>query len=311
MMRKYRGLMETYLTGKKAAAQLMYPQDSSFGVTEASKRASEADSKWIEAMALEEPIAADLMELRRQEARHRNLVHFIRLQYTALAADPRIKAALRALNKGRQPKLALGPVADYRKNLLRQSNELLGDVGLRREGDVYWLAEEAELIRQVSLASRLWREIAEDEPRPPRPGQAASAPGMSPPVAPRPGPARPTVAVAPATREARPATPPARKPSTAAELAAKRALFVRLVSELRRRADALQERREVLLAEGEARDAMDEINRNNQQDATGLPRVQSEAETGPSVPGRDGGGGPGRVIPPTRDGEPQKVVVRA
>ncbi|MEJ7637856.1 MAG: hypothetical protein WKF75_07725, partial [Singulisphaera sp.] len=49
---KYNELMDAYLMGKKAAAQLKYPQDSSFDRTGARRRVDEANSKW----ALSNPV---------------------------------------------------------------------------------------------------------------------------------------------------------------------------------------------------------------------------------------------------------------
>ena len=269
-MSQYQALMGHYLRGVEAATKLRYwveaPESNSFNRSDAEKIAGEVGLKWREALALEEPMFADRMVLWREQTRYGDLVDRIPRRYAALAADPRIRAALRALNRGRQPKLALGPVAAYQKNLLKQSNELLRHLGYLREGDLYWLAKEAELIKQVNLAHRLWREIALYEPRLAPPGQATSAPEAT-----RPVPARSSADVAPATKEARPATAPAMKPLTAAQFAAKRAEFGYLVRELRRQADALQKRREVLQAEGEARDALDQINRT--KDKTSQARL--------------------------------------
>ncbi|MEJ7636948.1 MAG: hypothetical protein WKF75_02895, partial [Singulisphaera sp.] len=130
-------------------------------------------------------------------------------------------------------------------------------MGFRREGNVYGLAEGGRAIGKVG-SCRLWREIADgSRGRPP----ASLRPEAGQPVAP--DRSRPAVGRRrPGDQKARPATAPAKKPGTTAEFAAERRA-VRLVSELRTQADALQKQREVLLAEGEARDALDVINRIN------------------------------------------------
>ena len=107
----------------------------------------------------------------------------------------------------------MGPVAAYRQNVLRQSVEIMAALGLRREGDLYFLPEDADLIKQGKLADDLWREA-------PRHGPAAPPP--------RPVPAPATAGVRPPARR-RP--PPPRTPAGTARLAARRAELVRRVRE--------------------------------------------------------------------------------
>jgi endonuclease YncB( thermonuclease family) len=228
---RYQTLLTSYLEVKAGAARLEFEEFERHHSSEEDRKISaQANSLWNEALALEPGIITDQKEIRREEFRYSDLVARTPREYTALAADPRIKDALRALNKGRHPKLALGPVAAYEKNLLKQSIELLAVLGYRREGDVFWLAGEADLIGEASHVERLWAVVTGSEPRPAPPGQAVAAPATM-------------------------------KPLDAGQVAAKRAELVRRVRQLRRQVDALQEHRDVLLAEGEDRDALDEINR--------------------------------------------------
>ncbi len=224
----------------------------------------EADRFQREAQPIEREFAASQREIREGFIRHRMLVSRAMNRYAALAARPEIKAALREVNRGTHPKLALGPIAAYRQNVLKQSIDTLGVLGYRRDGDLYWISEDAEFIKRGGQARLLWREVAMHERRLASPGQATPAtpiPATTRQLTKPPVPSRPSVPFAPGNGGARPTPAPAVKPLTAAQIAAKRAELVRLVRELRLQADVLQERRDALLAEGEARDALEEINR--------------------------------------------------
>jgi endonuclease YncB( thermonuclease family) len=176
-------------------------------------------------------MAVNMADLWRETQRYPGLAKETEHRYTRLAADPQIKAALRALNKGRHPKRALGPVSAHDRNVAAQSGEILRSLGYRLDGSVYLLTEEDELIKLGAVAQRLWRESASNERQGQLPGQAAPPPAVS------------------------------TGPSTPAQIAAQRLDLVQCVRALRRRADALQKRREELLADGEAVDAVEEINR--------------------------------------------------
>ncbi len=279
----------------------------------------EADRIQREAQAVEWEAAAGQREIREGFLRHRMLVSRAMNRYAALAARPEIKAALRELNRGTRPKVALGPIAAYRQNVLKQSVDTLAAVGYRRDGDLYWLPEDAEFIKRGGQARLLWREVAMHERRLASPGSAApaAATGSAPlgpertrPVATPTVPSRSPVAVAPAPGAARTTTPPVVKPLTAAQVAAKRAELVRRVRELREQADAIQERREVIRTEGEAGDALDEINRANRKARRAKlgtkpgwsPALQELEDLERAIRTEE--------IPLTRDGELLKVDVR-
>ena len=230
----------------------------------------EAEQIRQEARPIERKIAEDAREIEGHMARHRVLVSRALNQYAALAARSEIKAALRELNRGTRSKLALGPIAAYRQYLLEQSVDTLAALGYRREGDLYWLSEDAEFIKRGEQARLLWHEVVMYERRLAPPGQAAPTvaigsappgPATTRPVATPPVPSRPPVAVVPGAGAARPTTAPGVKSLTAAQIAAKRAELVRRVRELRQQADALQVRRDVIRAESEASDALEVINR--------------------------------------------------
>ena len=196
------------------------------------RQSGQGQSEWQALDAIVTQMAADMEEIWYATQRYSVLVEATQRQYGRLAGDPQIKAALRAVNKGRRPKVTLGPVVAYQKNVVNQSIELLKTLGYRQEGNLYWLAEEDGLIKLGDVVARLWREIVANA----RPG---TLPGQT----------------APAKAAA--------KPLTAAQIAFQRANFVEYVHALRLRVDTLQKRWEALLTEGEARDALEEINRTH------------------------------------------------
>jgi endonuclease YncB( thermonuclease family) len=168
-------------------------------------------------------MAEDMAEAWRTTQRRKEVVNRIPDEYRKLADDPQVKAALRALNKGRHPAFTLGPIAAYQRNILNQSVELLSTLGYHREGNLFWLEEEAGLVDLGVRIYSLWQQVAVG-------GPATLAQGTT-------------------------------KPLTGALLSARRVEFVQRVRELRRRVGAVQERRDALLAAGEASDAVIEINR--------------------------------------------------
>ena len=185
-------------------------------------------------------------EGQRLKIAYRKLVAETLRLYAALAADPRVKAALRALNKGRQPKLALGPREAYQPNVVRASRETLADMGLREERGIYILPEEAGVHRtghrgrHAPPRDRDAREKAPGTPGPAGAGRRGSA------GAPRASPHRPrrrTSAGSPASSSIG-----ARSSSRASP-------------DLRRLADEILARHQALTQDVEVRDALAEINR--------------------------------------------------
>jgi gag-polyprotein putative aspartyl protease len=254
------------------------------------------------------------------QVQHGLLVQRALVQYAELAARPEIQAALRELNRGTRPKLALGPIADYQANVVRQSAETMVALGFRREGLLYWLPEDATFIEQADRSHRLWRRIGAPERRPASPAPAAtgSSPLAKRPGAASPGPTPPRPAATPPTPPRSPATAggssrPAASPAMTAPLPAspadERAELVRLVRRLRRQADALQGRRDALLVDVEARDSLEAINRarrkaNQARIGTrpGLKVAIQQLEAMERAIRSE-------VIPLTRDGELLKVSV--
>jgi endonuclease YncB( thermonuclease family) len=175
---------------------------------------------------LVDQMAADMLEAWRENSRYKDLVLRTQAEYASLARDAQVKAALRVLNKGRHPQVALGPAVAYERNVHSQAVELLKSLGYHVEGHVYWLEEEAELVKLGAEAARLWQEVAPAASGLPAPAHAG--------------------------------TP---KPSSALLLAERRADLVELVHALRERVSAVQKRRDDRLAAGEARDAVIELNR--------------------------------------------------
>jgi predicted aspartyl protease len=76
---------------------------------------------------------AGLERLEQGERRAANHAQFVRLigQYDQIAADPQVKAALRQLNKGRDPKFAVGPAPMYESRIITATLDALGEKGLR------------------------------------------------------------------------------------------------------------------------------------------------------------------------------------
>ena len=184
------------------------------------------EAEYQELSSLVDQMAADMLEAWQKTRRYRELVCRTREEYARLAGESHVKAALRNLNKGRHPAFALGPVAAYDKNVHSQSVELLKTLGYRVDGNLYWLEEEGELVKLVAEAARMWQEVALREAGCPGPGQRGGYETFEP---------------CHVDRQAGGSYPVRARDTPGV--------------------DAVQKRREDLLAAGEAGDAVIEINR--------------------------------------------------
>lgn len=250
LMGQARGLRDVAFRNR-AAGRI---RDAEWYEIEAAKQAQAAavaGQLMLEAERASAPLVrerdATTQEIRSRQETYNALVAEALRRYAVLATDPRIKAALRTLNRDRHPKLALGPVQSYQENVVKASLEILAELGLREEKGVYFLPVEAEFVERVAAADLLQREVGMHERRL---KEIRSSRGPS-------GPAG-----TPAVTKVQSTPSPAEKARQITEfLSDRRAKLVERVPELREQADAIRARQLALAEDIEARDALAEVNK--------------------------------------------------
>ena len=93
---------------------------------------------------------AEQKKILQDEQSYQQLVRSTMQRYEELAARPEIRDALRALNRGRHPKVALGPAAAYRDRVEQAMLAQLAERGLRGRDDApFQPVEAAKFFREV------------------------------------------------------------------------------------------------------------------------------------------------------------------
>lgn len=94
----------------------------------------------------------DKRKLLKEQNELRELISKTQKTYDALANDKAVVAALRTLNRGRHPKVALGPITDYERNVYRQSVGELASLGLTVDKALVYLSAEDAIDREITDA---------------------------------------------------------------------------------------------------------------------------------------------------------------
>lgn len=95
-------------------------------------------------------IDADQKELKKLQSQRQDLVQKTMKKYRELGEKPEIVQALRKLNKGSHPKVALGPIPDHDRNVVELCVDHLRDLGLNREQNLFYLADDDEVVEKAA-----------------------------------------------------------------------------------------------------------------------------------------------------------------
>lgn len=95
-------------------------------------------------------------------SRHQALVKQTQKQYDDLARRPEIVRALRTINKGARPKVALGPIPAYATNLANHCADHLLDLGLKHDAGLFYPEDEDALVKDAAAARLALQQAGKD-----------------------------------------------------------------------------------------------------------------------------------------------------